>query len=400
MSKKKVKQAPQHKAPMTKRELSRWQKQKKQERLALGFVIATIAVVAGIILFGIWREILSRPSQVVARVGSTSITLGNLSDEAKYRAKTLDRQIELTNSQLLQAKSQAQSDSTSSFLVQYIQQQVQQLALERAQLSAASTLLEELVERELIRQEVLKRGSNVTADDVTAEIQLEFQPTASASETVSDTTAITDTVVATPAPSPTPVPADAWKTRYQDTLKTYNITDPDFRRFTIEPVVWRQKLIAFIGTTVPTTTEQVKASHILVATEEEAKTVLGLLAQNPPPNFGELAAQYSTDSGTNTKGGDLGWFPRGVMDSAFEVAAFALQPGQVSGVVSTTFGFHIIKLESRDANHPLTTDQLDQNKTQAFSDWLSARKTTADIQRYLDSDKQTWLNKQLPAAAY
>jgi parvulin-like peptidyl-prolyl isomerase len=63
-------------------------------------------------------------------------------------------------------------------------------------------------------------------------------------------------------------------------------------------------------------------------------------------DFGELAKQFGGDS-TKDKGGDLGWFKRGAMVKAFEDAAFALQPGQVSGVVETEFGYHIIKLDER-----------------------------------------------------
>ncbi|HEY0006183.1 MAG TPA: peptidylprolyl isomerase [Pyrinomonadaceae bacterium] len=64
-------------------------------------------------------------------------------------------------------------------------------------------------------------------------------------------------------------------------------------------------------------------------------------------DFGELAKQFSTDKGNKDKGGDLGWFGRGEMVKPFEDAAFALQPGQISEIVETPFGFHIIKVEER-----------------------------------------------------
>ncbi|HYO63692.1 MAG TPA: peptidylprolyl isomerase [Pyrinomonadaceae bacterium] len=64
-------------------------------------------------------------------------------------------------------------------------------------------------------------------------------------------------------------------------------------------------------------------------------------------DFAALANQYTTDPSGKGTGGDLGWFGRGMMVKPFEDAAFALQPGQISNVVETQFGFHIIKLDER-----------------------------------------------------
>ncbi|HEV2913676.1 MAG TPA: peptidylprolyl isomerase [Pyrinomonadaceae bacterium] len=73
-------------------------------------------------------------------------------------------------------------------------------------------------------------------------------------------------------------------------------------------------------------------------------------------SFEKLAKEYSSDPGSKDKGGDLGWFGRGRMVKPFEDAAFALQPGQISEVIQTQFGYHIIKLDER-RNAPSATGE-------------------------------------------
>lgn len=85
--------------------------------------------------------------------------------------------------------------------------------------------------------------------------------------------------------------------------------------------------------------DKVHCAHILVKTEQEAKSILERL--NKGEKFANLAQVSLCPSGK--RGGDLGTFGRGKMVKEFETAAFALQKGQISAIVKTKFGHHIIK---------------------------------------------------------
>lgn len=85
----------------------------------------------------------------------------------------------------------------------------------------------------------------------------------------------------------------------------------------------------------------VRASHILVKTEEEATNIIQQIINGT--DFEELAQQHSIDRASGSKGGDLGVFGRGDLRPEFEEAVFRLKVGAISGVVNTDLGYHIIK---------------------------------------------------------
>jgi len=89
-----------------------------------------------------------------------------------------------------------------------------------------------------------------------------------------------------------------------------------------------------------------KAHHVVVATRAEAEAALAEVRAGKPIH--EVAAARNTDA-TRARSGDLGWVSRGVMVKAFDAALFALQkPGDLSGIVQTSFGFHVIRLDEID----------------------------------------------------
>lgn len=135
------------------------------------------------------------------------------------------------------------------------------------------------------------------------------------------------------------------------------------------------------GSLVEEGAEEVRASHILVRTEDEAKEIVAELEGGA--DFAELARKKSIDpAGQN--GGDLGYFGRGNMVPSFEEAAFALEIGQVSEPVESRFGWHVIKLEDRREQQPPAFEELrDQIMNvmarQTRNDYVQALRQNAEI---------------------
>lgn len=161
---------------------------------------------------------------------------------------------------------------------------------------------------------------------------------------------------------------------YFETNIRSQITDAQARAF------YDQQVKSFPGG------QQVRASHILVPTEDQAKAIFEQIAHDG--DFAELAKKHSTDPGSKVKGGDLGYFGRGQMVPVFEKTAFSLPVGDVSLPVKSRFGWHIIKVtDKRDRKPPPFEGLKDQIKTSLMHD--KAKKLVEDLRKnaqieYLD----------------
>ena len=132
--------------------------------------------------------------------------------------------------------------------------------------------------------------------------------------------------------------------------------------------------------------EQVHASHILVATEQLARQLLDELEAGG--DFAALAQEHSTDTGSGSRGGDLGWFERGRMVAPFDEAAFSLPVGELSDIVQTQYGYHIIwvteyqpevKPEYDEVAEYVTADFEAEVMTQRFTEWYAMARPMAEI---------------------
>ena len=149
------------------------------------------------------------------------------------------------------------------------------------------------------------------------------------------------------------------------------------------------------------TPAQLRASHILFKLEGKDEKVVQALAEDvlkkakaPNADFAALAKQYSEDDTNNQNGGDLDYFGRGRMVAEFEQAAFGMKAGEISNLVKTAFGFHIIKVVDNqpDQTRPIAEvhaeleDQLKWQKAQAEAERIAksleaTTKTPADLDK-------------------
>lgn len=173
------------------------------------------------------------------------------------------------------------------------------------------------------------------------------------------------------------------------------------------PAVTDEEIEAYYeGNASRYSTSTLRARHILVREEELAEDLRAQLTE-APDTFAELAREHSVDTASARKGGDLGFFGHGRMVPPFEAAAFALEkPGDLSDVVKTQYGFHIIKLEERRDGQKKPLDQVQeqiratlrheaiQKRTQ---DYYEELKRKADVQLHEDVIEHTAANLPEPS---
>ncbi len=179
--------------------------------------------------------------------------------------------------------------------------------------------------------------------------------------------------------------------QFKEALAQENMTERDFRdkieklvvdaklrdevmyRLSANASVSRKEIQEFKETYKDSLPDNISISHILIRPgrslekkkkiRQRAEEILERARMDE--DFEELAKKYSEDPGSSRRGGDLGFFERGKMIKEFEDAAFALSPGEISDIVETQVGYHIVKLEEKDkdkirARHILFLTQVTQ----------------------------------------
>jgi foldase protein PrsA len=240
--------------------------------------------------------------------------------------------------------------------------------------SGGQQTLETLINNELIRQAAENAGVKVTAADIDNEL-----------DTIRKSFPTED--------------------EFQQELTTYGMTLESLKKDLVSQVQLRKLLEPLVKVTdvdikkyyddnleTLKTPEQVKASHILVATKAEADAILTELTNGA--DFAAKAKEKSTDTATKDTGGELELFAKGDKEEAIEKAVFALEIGGLSGVVEASDGFHIYKLTEHIAAVTPTLEEKkveirntltdDQFSTLSES-WMTEQQSSANIENLLDT---------------
>jgi peptidyl-prolyl cis-trans isomerase D len=395
---------------------ARMQKEKKQIRTITYTTIIVVAAVIVLVLFGVFGQTILRSKQPVAEVGGVSISTKSFEAHVRLLRQQLINQY----IQYLQFAQMFGMDPSTNPTVSNALQQIQ------SQLDDTATLgegvINQMIDNILIRQEANKMGITVSSNELENSIkdalgytpngtptptitptavtfptlnptQLALfppsaTPTIASSPTPSSTSTlepssnpdntVTATAVPTTAPTETPYTFEGYQKQYQDMLTSYDsfgLTEADVRSL-FEDGLYKDKVYSIITADVPRTAEMVWARHILVSDEATAIKVRDGLIRNG--NWDSLALEYSTDTGSSSKGGDLGWFQRGTMVTEFENEAFSLDIGEFSQPIETTYGFHIIQVLGHE-DRPLSADEYKNKTDQVFNDWVASLRDSTEI---------------------
>ncbi len=219
-------------------------------------------------------------------------------------------------------------------------------------------ILKSLIEQEVLYQESIAQGIKVDPEEINAELDIfkkQFETEAAFKKQIADMNYSEDAILSQIKQSKT-----IQKFIEEKVMPTISISDEETKTyFDTHPNEFKMP-------------ERVRASHILLKVDPKAseaskaetlKKIEGIKSKlDNGEDFAKLAGE-SSDCPSSAKGGDLGFFARGQMVKPFEDSAFALKPGEVSGVVETQFGYHIIKTQEKEIATTLAYDDIKEKLT-------------------------------------
>lgn len=220
---------------------------------------------------------------------------------------------------------------------------------------------------------------------ITPSATLESTEEATAEGTEEATAEPTEAITNTPEPTATPLNEEAYNTRVDEFIQNgvtlTELTEDEIRAFIRQRIrsgMLSERLLEELEFDIEESKHLVNAAHILVTSEEEAQELRAQIVDEGA-SFEELAAEHSTDTSNNYRGGNLGWFGAGDMVAAFEEVAFATAVGEISEPVQTDFGWHLIKVYD-EVDQPTTFFEQEGQKQEQFQAMIEEWKEAASVE--------------------
>jgi foldase protein PrsA len=367
--------------PKNKKFLAQKQKEDLQKRIIIISTIAVLAIVFGLVVYGILDRFVFTPRQTVISLEGETIKGDEFEQQIRWQRRSRIVEIDqiLMTYQQLGASPEifAYFESQLNFAISQLQQP--QLI--------GQEVLQALTQELIIRVESKKMGIEITEAEIDRGLQEAFgffidgTPTPEATlelpeptqEEADDADTSDDQGTGDPTATPLLVPTEyteeLFNNNYQEfveSLKGDGIKEQTVRDIILITLI-RQEVRDQVTSDVEQTQEQVWIQHILVEEEDTALEVLDKLDEGD--SFEDLAQEYSLDTSNAENGGDLGWFGRGRMVAPFEEEAFALEVGEISDPIETDFGWHILKSNGKE-DRLLDLTAYEQLRNEVFSEWL------------------------------
>jgi hypothetical protein len=370
----------------TNRHLSKRQRERRLQWLVMGGVALVVLLAVLIPAYGYWTTVIRKGDETVATVDGHNISLELFARYAGTRQTIIEDQ--LSELQPIAQPPNAKPSGPTTSAQAAAQQSMSSLQQELSNLP--TTGVSDMIEAQLILDESQKRHLTVSQAELNDALRW----------TLSAPTPSEAGGYGVPAmPATVPVTGTLTLAQAQQQLpklvgKGNYLSQAQIDQWILKPEVLKTKLTDALGANVPTSGEQVHARHILVATQAEAASIKKQL--DAGADFATLAKKDSTDPGSKDQGGDLGWFGKGVMDPAFEQAAFSLKVGQISDPVKSSFGYHIIQVLAKDPNRPYDPAYIQQERLQAYDAWLGKAQSNTNAVSYSSSPSNlTWVQSYL-----
>jgi parvulin-like peptidyl-prolyl isomerase len=168
---------------------------------------------------------------------------------------------------------------------------------------------------------------------------------------------------------------------FDEWLQATGLAREDYKQMLREALL-AQRVMDTVTADTPQVTEQVHARQIVVDSKEVAGQVQAQLQAGA--DFAAVARDKSMDLATKDNGGDLGWFPRGMVPLQLETLAFSLQPGEIGGPLQLADGYHFVQVTERDPDREVSPEMQGQVQLVLFERWLEQQRTTAAIERLVE----------------